>query len=78
MTRESNIAALLERSAEDTRRIGLDEADSTARRTSTWGTSDHRKTRDGIEKAYDEARRSFERLSDTELDALVAQRASPA
>lgn len=73
MTRELNIALLLERSAEDTRRLGLDEADSTARRENTWGTPDHRKTRDGIEKAYDETRRALERLSDTELDALVAR-----
>ncbi len=73
MNREANIAVLLEKRAEDIRRLGLDEADATARRTSTWGAAEHRKIRDGIEKAYSETRRAFEQMSDAELDALVAQ-----
>jgi len=70
--RDTHIAALLERDAEDKRRLGLDAADDNARQTNTWGTTDHRRTRDSIERTYDEARRAFERMSDAELDALVS------
>ena len=76
MNREATIATLLGRRADDVRRLGLDAADLVARQNRTWGTPDHRKTRDGIEKSYDEARRSLERLSDDELTALVAANAT--
>ena len=76
MNREATIASLLERSAEDVRRLALDAADLVARQNRTWGTPDHRKTRDGIERSYDEARRALERLSDEELTALVGANAT--
>ena len=72
MNREAQIAVLLRHGPDDVRRLALDQADDAARRSNTWGTSDHRKARDGIERVYDETRRTLERLSDEELAARVA------
>ncbi|MBI2765308.1 MAG: hypothetical protein HYX53_05265 [Chloroflexi bacterium] len=72
MNREQKIAALLERKAEDERRLALDEIDRVARETSTFGSKEHRDRRDKVEKQYDDARRLLEGLSDDQLDRALS------
>lgn len=71
-TRAQKIKALLERGPDDTRRLALDRADVLARTTSTFGSKEHRETRDRVERAHDDARRVCEALSDEALDAALA------
>lgn len=71
LERQSKINKLLQGEADDVRRLALDQLDATARQTNTFGSKDHRDGRDKAEKKYDETRRSFEGLSDTQLDRLL-------
>lgn len=72
MTRQQKIAALLAENADDERRLALDIADGSARKSNTFGSKEHRTARDDVEKAHDNARRGYEALSDHQLDqALV-------
>ena len=68
MNRSQKVAALLSRSADDERRLALDALDESARRSSTWGSKEHRDARDRVEKIHDEARRRFEGLPEDQLD----------
>ncbi|HEY5475819.1 MAG TPA: hypothetical protein VIK11_03795 [Tepidiformaceae bacterium] len=71
-TREQKVNRILARGAEDERRLGLNELDRVARETSTFGSDQHRTGRDTVERAYDEARRNLEQLSDQQLDDRLA------
>ncbi len=71
MDRQKKIEALMNREAEDRRRLALDELDAEARRTNTFGSSAHRSARDRVEAGYDSARVAFERLSEAELDQAL-------
>lgn len=75
MNRDQKINKLLEREADDTRRLALDEEDAHAREANTWGSKEHRDARDKTEKTYDAARRALEALSDDQLDAALARTA---
>ncbi|MEO6397634.1 MAG: hypothetical protein ABIP13_04125 [Tepidiformaceae bacterium] len=72
MNRQQQITALMGRSADDERRLALDELDRVARETNTFGSKEHRASRDKVEKMHDDARRSFEGYSDDQLEAAVA------
>ena len=72
VNRQDAVASLLSRHAEDERRLTLDQCDALARATNTFGSSQHRKSRDEAEKRYDDARARLERLSDQELQDLLA------
>ena len=72
MERTQKMSRLLAR-ADDVRRLALDELDDTARKTSTWGTSAHRTSRDRVEREYDQEALRFERLEDAALDAELAK-----
>jgi hypothetical protein len=76
MNRQNKIDSLLARGADDERRLALDRIDQTARETNTFGSKEHRERRDETEKKHDQARRSFEALTDAELDRELA-RATP-
>ena len=73
MNRQSKITSLMGRSADDERRLALDQIDNTARETNTFGSKEHREKRDVTEKKHDQARRAFEALSDAELDHELAK-----
>lgn len=66
MNRDQQVASLLAAGPDDERRLALDEIDEAARRDNTWGSQEHRKERDRIEKAYDSARRRIEAQVDRE------------
>jgi len=72
VNRDQKINKLLESQADDTRRLALDELDAVARQTSTWGSKEHRESRDKAEKTYDAARRALEGYSDDQLDSALA------
>ena len=72
MNRQQQITALMGRTADDERRLALDELDRVARDTNTFGSKEHRAARDKVEKTHDDARRSFEGFSDDQLEAAVA------
>lgn len=76
MNRQQQITALMGRTADDERRLALDELDKVARDTNTFGSKEHRAARDKVEKAHDDARRLFEGFSDDQLEAAVAQPAT--
>lgn len=78
MDRNHKVGALLARTADDVRRLGLDELDETARRSNTWGSKEHREARDKVEKTWDEARRRYEALSDDQLDRELERTAGEA
>ena len=67
MERTQKMSILLAR-ADDVRRLALDALDADARRTSTWGTKEHRAGRDKVERDYDQEALRFERLEELELD----------
>lgn len=72
MTRDEKINRLLQRGADDARRLALDDIDAAARTSNTWGSTEHRQARDKTERTYEAERRSFEKLSDDELDRALA------
>jgi hypothetical protein len=74
MNRQDKIASLLGRGADDERRLALDQIDQAARETNTFGSKEHREKRDETEKKHDRARRSYEALTDAELDLALAGR----
>ncbi|MEO6043643.1 MAG: hypothetical protein ABIQ47_06950 [Tepidiformaceae bacterium] len=76
MNRQQQITTLMGRTADDERRLALDELDKVARDTNTFGSKEHRAARDKVEKTHDDARRSFEGFSDDQLEAAVAQPAT--
>ena len=76
MDRQQKITALMGRTADDERRLALDDLDKVARDTNTFGSKEHRAARDKVEKTHDDARRSFEGFSDDQLEAAVALPAS--
>ncbi len=73
MNREQKITHLMAADADDRRRLALDELDRLARESNSWGTAGHRRGRDEVEKLHDSARRSFESLSEQELDTRLEQ-----
>ena len=73
MDRGAKLTKLLER-AEDTRRLAMDELDAIARRTSTFGSKEHRDGRDRVERTYAQEAQRFEALKEEDLDReLVKQ-----
>lgn len=68
MNRSQKVALLLSRGADDERRLALDALDDSARRSSTWGSKEHRDARDRVEKIYDETKRRLEGLPEEQLD----------
>lgn len=72
-TREQKVNRLLDQSANDKRRLRLDELDRVARETNTFGSGEHRQGRDRVERAHDDVRRAMEALSENELDERLAQ-----
>lgn len=72
-TRDHKVNRLLAHGADDERRLQLDELDRVARESSTFGSDQHRKGRDTVERAHDAARRALEQLSDQQLDDRLAQ-----
>ena len=76
MNRQQQITTLMGRTADDERRLALDELDKVARDTNPFGSKEHRAARDKVEKTHDDARRSFEGFSDDQLEAAVAQPAT--
>ena len=72
MNRVQKIDLLLQRGADDARRMDLDVIDDHARATHTWGSGEHRSARDRRERAYDAERQALEKLSDAELDRALA------
>lgn len=72
MDRTQKVAILLAR-AEETRRLALDELDSVARKTSTWGSRDHRAGRDKVEHACDLENLRYQALEDEALDRELAR-----
>lgn len=73
MNRTQKVNALLARDADDTRRLALDELDSSARTTGTWGAKEHRDARDRVERTYDDAKRRFDGLSEDQLDQELSK-----
>lgn len=71
MNRQQKIDYLLARDADEERRHALDAADRSARETNAFGSQEHRRKRDEIEKKNDQARRRLESLTDHELDGLI-------
>lgn len=71
MNRQRKIDYLLARDADEERRHALDAADRSARETNAFGSQEHRRRRDEIEKKNDQARRRLEALPDQELDGLI-------
>ncbi len=76
LSRERKVNLLLEREADDARRIALDAIDEQARATHTWGSPEHRHARDQRERAYDAQRAAFEKMSDQQLDQALGIPAS--
>lgn len=76
MNRQKQIDSLLGRGADDERRLALDQIDQAARETNTFGSTEHRQKRDETEKKHDRARRSYEALSDAELNRALAGESS--
>mgnify|MGYP006883600697 FL=1 len=76
MNRQQQITRLMGRGADDERRVALEELDRSAREGNTFGSKEHRAARDEVEKTNDAARRSYEGLSDDQLEAALAQPAN--
>ena len=72
MNRSQKVAVLLSRGADDERRLALDALDDSARRSSTWGSKEHRDARDRVEKHYEDIKRQLEGLNDDQLDRQLA------
>ena len=72
MNRQNKINSLLGQGADDERRLALDQIDQAARVANTFGSKEHREKRDETEKKHDRARRSYEALTDAELDRALA------
>jgi len=72
MNRQNKIDSLLGRGADDERRLALDQIDQATRETNTFGSKEHREKRDETERKHDRARRSYEALTDAELDRALA------
>jgi len=72
MNKQNKIDSLLGRGADDERRLALDQIDQAARETNTFGSKEHREQRENAEKKHDQARRSYEALTDAELDRALA------
>ncbi len=72
-TRDQKVNLLLAQGSEDERRLALDDLDRVARESSTFGSDQHRKGRDSVERTYNEARRVLDELSDQQLDERLAQ-----
>lgn len=76
MERQQKIQILMARGADLEREAALNEIDAAARTDNGFGargfgSPEHRKARDKVEKAYDDARRDLESLSDERLDARL-------
>ncbi|MBK6319773.1 MAG: hypothetical protein IPI33_02575 [Dehalococcoidia bacterium] len=72
MDRKQKVAALVSR-AEEARRLALDELDAVARKTSTWGSSDHRSARERVERDCDQANQRAQTLDEEALDRELAR-----
>lgn len=70
MNRDEKISALVARADDGVRRPALNEIDEHARRTSTFGSTAHRAARGEVEAQHLDARRSYEELSESQLDAI--------
>ena len=72
MDRKQKVAALVSR-AEEARRLALDELDAVARKTRTWGSSDHRSARERVERDCDQANQRAQTLDEEALDRELAR-----
>lgn len=77
LTKDQKVNLLLQRTADETRRLDLDGIDEHARSTHTWGSGEHRQARDRRERAYDAERTAVEKLSSDELDDALAVTPAP-
>ncbi|MGE3075965.1 MAG: hypothetical protein AB7N24_08770 [Dehalococcoidia bacterium] len=70
---ESQKVAILLARAEEVRRLALDELDTVARQTSTWGSKEHRDGRDKVEASNAAETLRLQRLDTAALDLELAQ-----
>jgi|BarGraNGADG00212_1021973.scaffolds.fasta_scaffold442275_1 hypothetical protein len=73
MNRDEKITALVAHADDGVRRPALNGIDEDARRTSTFGSKAHRAARDEVEAQHAHARRSYEGLSEAQLDAILGK-----
>lgn len=71
MNRDDKISALIAQDDDDVRRPALNGIDEDARRTSTFGSKAHRAAREQIEALHLDIRRSYQGLSEAQLDAAM-------
>ena len=76
MARAGKLRLLLQR-ADDARRMDMDRIDEHARATNTWGSNEHRHARDSRERDFEATLKSFDKLSDDQLDRAI-EPSSPA
>ena len=72
MEQNQKVSILLDR-AEEIRRLALDELDDVARKTSTWGSKDHRDARDKVEATNAAENLRVQRLDAAALDLELAK-----
>ncbi len=70
MVRAGKLRLLLLR-ADDARRMDMDRIDEHARTTNTWGSNEHRQARDSRERDFEATLKSFDKLSDDQLDRAI-------
>lgn len=70
MVRQGKHWLLLQR-ADDARRMDMDRIDEHARATNTWGSNEHRHARDSRERHFEATLKSFDKLSDDQLDRAI-------
>jgi hypothetical protein len=69
---KEKVSILLNR-AEEVRRLALDELDAVARKTSTWGSKEHREARDKVEATNAAANLRYQKLEGEALDVELAK-----
>lgn len=72
MIRSPKVELLLQR-VDDARRMDLDRIDEHARATNTWGSTEHRQARNSRERDYEASLKSFDKLSEEQLDRALAE-----
>ncbi len=72
LDRNEKVSILLAR-AEEVRRLALDELDAVARKTSTWGSKEHREARDKVEATNNAANARYQKLEGEALDLELAK-----
>lgn len=72
METKEKVSILIAR-AEEVRRLALDELDDVARKTSTWGSKDHRDARDRVEATNAAENTRLQKLDSASLDRELAK-----